>query len=423
MPPTLKHLKETLQNIRYVGTIENNIDRMILKGKWLIDEGEFDEESFNLNLGESFFFQSELGTYLEDSFSLPKHCIHLKGEFEMPLLNGVRKNYSESAELKITDLPSFNKECCIPIESRNIGLFGLEGHGQNHIGKFNLLGSFHPSSSRFWITKTYINSKSFKNDKEFDLDNENENEEIGKKSLKSERLSQQMNNILNTMDTLDKENNEEEQVKMSSFKSMSLLVKKVLTNMSSMMTLQTQLMSTCTELKQKIADLETQNQLMELKYENSLRIFSEKIQKNDVLKQEKCYEFGFKDLKDSKTVKLQPRSGQTHLKDIQKTLQKVVPKKAIKTHLSEEEKQMLPDMIACLSEHQMIALMNKVKLENVFPVPSCQGDFEIDMNTLSEKQLLQFFILVEGVQNVLSSTLGKRDYSSFAGYNENEEEF
>jgi hypothetical protein len=423
MPTTLKHLKETLQNIRYVGTIENNIDRMILKGKWLIDEGEFDEESFNLNLGESFFFQSELGTSLEDSFSLPKHCIHLKGEFEMPLLNGVRKNYSESAELKITDLPSFNKECCIPIESRNIGLFGLEGHGQNHIGKFNLLGSFHPSSSRFWITKTYINSKSFKNDKEFDLYNENEHEEIGKKSLKSERLSQQMNNILNTMETLDKENNEEEQVKMSSFKSMSLLVKNVLTNMSSMMTLQTQLMSTCTELKQKIADLETQNQLMELKYENSLRIFSEKIQKNDVLKQEKCYEFGFKDLKDSKTVKLQPRSGQTHLKNIQKTLQKVVPKKAIKTYISEEEKQMLPDMIACLSEHQMIALMNKVKLENVFPVPSCQGDFEIDMNTLSEKQLLQFFILVEGVQNVLSSTLGKRDYSSFAGYNENEEEF
>jgi hypothetical protein len=85
--PTSSFKKETLQNIRYVGTIENDIDRMILKGKWLMDEGEFDEESFNLDLGESFSFQSELGTSLEDSFSLPKHCIQLRGEFEMLSLN------------------------------------------------------------------------------------------------------------------------------------------------------------------------------------------------------------------------------------------------------------------------------------------------------------------------------------------------
>jgi hypothetical protein len=432
--PTLSLNKETLRNIRYVGTIENDIDRMIFKGKWLMDEGEFDEESFNLDLGESFSFQSELGTSLEDSFSLPKHCIQLKGEFEMPLLNGVRKNYSEVAELKITDLPSFQKECCIPIESRNLGLFGLEGYGQNHIGKFRLLGSFQPSSSRFWITKTYLFSKTKNVD--LDLDEESENKSS---TSKTERLSKQMNNIINTMETL--ESDEEEQVKMSSFKSMSLVVKNVLTNMSSMMTLQSQLMSTCTQLKEKIAELETQNHIMELKYENSLRIFSEKLEKNDEKffkqKEQISYESGYsvKDFKDLKNIKIEARHQlkEHQLKDIKRTFKKVLvqplvqplvhPKKSIKTRISDEEKHMLPDMIACLSEHQMIALMNKVKIENVFPVPSCQGEFEIDMSTLSEKQLLQFFILVESVQNLLPSTLGKRVYSSFAGCNENDEEF
>jgi len=127
----------------------------------MLEEGdEFDEESFEQSDLDPFFLQSELGLSIATSFSSPTPSLpsqlglRLCGKFDMAVKGSVRQ-ISENVQLFLRSSTSTDSKCCVPVDASRLGLLGLDGSGKNDVGRFKLLGSYHPGTCRFWLTKTY----------------------------------------------------------------------------------------------------------------------------------------------------------------------------------------------------------------------------------------------------------------------------
>lgn len=402
-----------MAHVRLVGTAANvnDADRMVLQGHWIVDEGEFDEESFHLGLGEPFYLQSELGNSVasftassSSSSSSSTSSIQFSGKFDIALARGGRRQVAETVRLFLTASPSPDPTCCLPIEAMRIGLLGIEGTGKNEVGRFKLLGSFHPASSRFWLTKTYemkTDSAIKRQDKKLRI----EKKEEEKQRLQTEQsisLGVEVASLVETAHASLVKNAVKNAEKMEEFsvastgvdeplsaedvtatvKSMNAVMNGIVKNMASFASFQSQSLNIVASIQSQLRESEARERSNLLKYENSLRIFAERI---SLLEKEKE-----KDSSYSMPAFTYPSSSSSHHKTTN------VPHKQIKTSLSDEDKRKLPEMIESLSEAQMNHLVALVKEENIFPVPTT-GEFEIDIALLSAKQLLQFFIVVTRV--------------------------
>ena len=147
-------------SIRLVGSIRDGESavRICFTGQWLIDEGEFDEESFKLKLGEDFKLESDVGLTMASTFSKMADCVSLRGSFQMACPMGGLRVVEESITLILRD--SLHEEVIVPFEAKDIGLLGIEGRGKNSLGQFKVTGCFHPPTGRLWCTKKYSHSLS-----------------------------------------------------------------------------------------------------------------------------------------------------------------------------------------------------------------------------------------------------------------------
>jgi hypothetical protein len=154
-------------------------------------------------------------------------------------------------------------------------------------------------------------------------------------------------------------------------------MKQAITNMASFASFQAQTMTSLDFLRTRLSEFEMREKMNQLKYENSLRLFSEMFSK----------------LEDSRDGSIEP-SAQSY------TTSSSQPRRSVavcKTEITEQEKKDLPLLIETLTEAQMSNLVARIKQEKIFPIPST-GEFEIDMSLLLPKQLLQLFILIRNVR-------------------------
>jgi hypothetical protein len=402
----------SLGYIRLVGTVTNDSDRLLFQGLWSADDGEFDEESFDLGLGDKFYFQSQLGSSL-DSFQ-PNSHVSVKGKFMMKI--GLTSHHVfESAQLYVVDSPSQDSSCCKPVNSESLGLLGLHGSGRNQVGRFKLLGSYHLASQRFWLTKTYdsvpqvkfnlssadqlhaaklAKKEKRKRDLE-DLEQEKSVEAVTKKLQLDQQLhvlSQSSSSSLSVNEGLLINTNTND---------LSKSVQDMVKNVASIASLQSQVLSSITFLQKRVSELEVKAESDKLKFENSLRVLSDRIaflsEGHDSLHIET-------DL-DPKNALLRTLSGSGSASKSQSTSTIKSTIKSRPLHckkkvqeLTEEERKSLPFKISSLTDSQMASLVSKIREEDIFPLPLL-GEFEIDLESLSTKQLFQFHLVLRQVMS------------------------
>jgi hypothetical protein len=371
-----------------VGTVKNDLDQFIFQGLWDADEGEFDEESFTIGLGEKFFLRADTTSIV------PGQEFQLKGRFTVKG-RGASQQISESAQLKVTESVSSDPLCCKPIDADSLGLFGLVGGGRNQYGRFKLLGCFHPPSLRFWLTKTYDSpsieivenlkaqmstsdqlkvSKIVKMEKRKREDEVRQQEKLEEEAEKRFHVDQQLQ-VLSSSSS-------------SSSDSFSSSMKDMVKNVASVATLQSQTMNSVTVLQKRIAELEMNQQRDKLTFENSLRILYERIAQLEGSSSPV--------VDDSKNALFRACSTVPDSKRSVAPSQTLKSIKKPKTELTEEERKSLPAKIEALTETQMSSLVSRLKQENIFPIPS-SGEFEVDLDSLSSKQLFQFHLVLRRV--------------------------
>ena len=360
--------------VRLVGSVVMIEDRIALRGNWIIDEGELDEVSLELGLGESFDLSSSIDP---PAFAEAGHTVSVKGSFELN-----HKRVPESMTISIVSSPPDDPMCCLPRKWKEMGLLGLQGSGSNQIGRFKLLGSMQPSTSKFWCTKQYeakapvaINSYQELRVKQIRRLEKKQQRRVEKERERDDEegdIQIQLSSIATSYGSASSSSSS------SSASSLEATAAAMLERCKTLVTLQAQTVSDNMTLRKKIHDMEVREKESQLKLENQLRIFSERLS---------ALESSTSSLSASSVLSSSALSSL---------------KKPLRTP-DEEDIQKLQSMIEKLSSEKMIKLCVELKDAKICEIPE-SGEFEIDPWALSPSQFFRLRKLVRNHLEIVSAS-------------------